>query len=307
MQQDRLKVDMIGYDSGWGCQDHRCEDGPVSFAVDQVLHALAGQGIKARWSGPLGLRHLGEHAALISKEATLPALTEALQRLTAAVRASVESGCKPVVIGGDHASAIGTWSGVVSALGNPGKLGLIWIDAHLDSHTYETSHQGKWGGWWHGQPAAALLGEGLPELTGLGGKGPKISPAHLCIIGAHSFEPAEQAFVRRNGIRVFYLEEVKRRGFAAVFAEARALVSQGTSGFGLTIDLDAFGPEDAPGVGSRELAGLSAAEVLPIVRSIGHDPAFRALEVAEFNPHKDIGGKTQRLLEKVIESVFTKD
>lgn len=307
MQQGCLKVDIIGYDCGWGCSDWRCEDGPLSCSADQLLQGLARQGVQARWRGPLGLRHLGNHEALTTKESTLPVMKTALQRLMDTVKGSIEAGNKPVVIGGDHSSAIGTWTGAVAALEARASFGLIWIDAHLDAHTYETSYQGKWGGWWHGQPVTALTGSGLPEFVNLGGRGQKISPQHLCIIGAHSYEPAEQDFIQKNGIRVFYLDEVKRRGFAAVFAEARTLAGRGTSGFGMTVDLDAFRPEDAPGVGSCEADGLAAADVLPIIRSLGHDPAFRVLEVAEFNPHKDIGGKTGRLLEKVIESVFTKD
>ncbi len=298
------KVEIIGYDSGWGCGDYRCEDGPSGVSADQILHALHQAGVEAKWRGPLGIKFLDSHETLNTKEKTLSPMLEGLRRLFKNVKYVVENKRIPVVIGGDHASAIGTWSGVVAALGAPENLGLIWLDAHLDAHTEATSHQGKWGGWWHGQPVSALLGQGLVPLQNLGGPGAKISARHMSMIGTHSFEPAEADFVKQHGIRVYYLDEVRQRGFKAVYAEALQRATDGTVGFGLTIDLDGFDSEEAPGVGSPESAGLHAAEVLPIIKSVARHPLFKALEIAEFNPHKDKNNKTRRLLEKIIESAF---
>lgn len=301
-----LNVDIIGYDCGWGCRDYGCEDGPYALPADQILQYLAAEGINAKYHQPLGLKFLGDHKKLTKKEDTLPLVTTGLQRLSQKVRETVEKGSVPVVIGGDHSSAIGTWSGTIAAKQAHEKFGLIWLDAHLDSHTYETSWQGKWGGWWHGQPVSALLGFGLPEFVSIGGPGKKLSAQHISIIGPHNFEPAEEEFVRKHGIRVYLLNEVRQRGFKAVFEESLARATNGTSGFGMTIDLDAFDPKEAPGVGSAEDQGLQANEVLPIIKSTGRHPLFRALEVAEFNPHNDKDGKTAHLAENLIKAVFSK-
>ncbi len=300
-----LKLEIIGFDSGWGCRDYRCEDGPALVPADSVLATLRNLGIEAKWRGPLGLKFIGNHADIKTKEDSLPLTLEAVRRLCDRVMNSVEAGYVPVVIGGDHSSAIGTWSGVAAGTGNHGKLGLVWLDAHLDSHTYETSHQGKWGGWWHGQPVTAITGHGLASFRHVGGRQAKISPQHLSIIGPHSFEPAELEFVKREGIRVYFLEEVQARGFKACYEEALVRATTGTAGFGLTIDMDSFRPEDAPGVGAAEDTGLVAAEVLPVIRSVGRRPGFRALELAEFNPHQDELNKTRQLIENLIESVFS--
>jgi arginase len=305
MQNKNLHVEIIGYDSGWGCRNYKCEDGPDGVAADAILHALRQNDIPADWRGALGLKFLGNHEELTGKEDTLPQVLEGLRRLAQRVSAAVRGGHVPIVIGGDHASAIGTWSGTVAGSDSFEQFGLVWLDAHLDAHTYETSYQGKWGGWWHGQPVTALTGNGLPAFTSLCGARRKISPAHLSIIGPHSFEPAEEAYARENGIRVYYLDEVERRGFKAVFDEALTRATDGTKGFGLSIDLDAFRPEDAPGVGTAEDKGLVAAEVLPIIKNIGHNSLFRALEIAEFNPHNDIGGKTRDLVTLLVESIFS--
>ena len=116
-----------------------------------------------------------------------------------------------------------------------------------------------------------------------------------------------QEFIKKNNIRVYYLEEVQQRGFKAVYDEALQRATDGTAGFGLTIDLDAFDSREAPGVGSPESDGLHAAEVLPIIKSVARHPLFKALEIAEFNPHRDKENKTLLLLEKIIENAFAKD
>ena len=306
MQESLFKVEIIGYDSGWGSRDFGCEDGPAAVHMDRLMHKLRHLGVEAKCRGTLSLKFLGRHEELNTKEKTLPLVVEGTKRLSNHVRHALENQYMPLVIGGDHSSAIGTWSGVVAALNAHQNFGLIWLDAHLDAHTNETSLHGKWGGWWHGQPVSALLGYGLPELKNIGGLTPKISPRHMSMIGIHSFEPEEEEFVQKHGIRVYYIDEVRQRGFKAVYTEALQRATDGTLGFGLTVDLDCFDPQEAPGVSAPENNGLHAAEVLPIIKSAARNPLFKALEIAEFNPHRDKDNKTRILLEKIIESVFAK-
>ncbi|MCC7038500.1 MAG: arginase [Alphaproteobacteria bacterium] len=300
-----LRTEIIGFDSGWGCANFRCEDGPASVNASAILAGLAAHHVAAKWHAPLGLKFLGRHEDVKGKLDSLATVLTALRRLSNTVRISAENGNVPIVIGGDHSSAIGTWSGVVAARKAHRKFGLIWVDAHMDCHTIETSYQGKWGGWWHGQPVTALTGHGLPDLQHIGGLLPKLSPQHISIIGAHSYEPAEVEFAKREGIRVFFLDEVRARGFRACYDEALARANDGTDAFGLTIDMDCFRPEDSPGVGSAEDTGLVAAEVVPVLKSIARHPRFAALELAEFNPHQDKLNKTGQLIENIIKSCFS--
>ncbi|MDD9900751.1 MAG: arginase [Alphaproteobacteria bacterium] len=305
MEKQQKRIEVLGFDSGWGCKDYGCEDGPYALSSALMMHDLARLGLSAKWRGPLGLKKLGEHDRRNTKERTLPLLKTSLERLFNTVQISVENGHIPVVIGGDHSSAIGTWSAVVTAKDAHEDFGMIWIDAHLDAHTHETSSEGKWGGWWHGQPVSALTGHGLPTFTGLGGTKTKISPEHLSLIGIRSFEPSEKAFVEERNIRVYYIEEVEERGFQTVFDEALARAQQATKGFGISIDLDGFCPDDAPAVGTLEEGGLLARDVLPVLRGLAQQDGFSALEIAEFNPHNDINGQTRRLIEKLINSIFS--
>lgn len=305
INDNRRSVDIIGYDCGWGCANYACEDGPAHIPLDAVLHALRQGGFAPHWHGSLGIKALGSHAQLTTKEQTLPLLKEALDRLSQSTAESAGRQHIPLVFGGDHSSAIGTWSGIVHARHAHQRFGLVWIDSHLDCHTVATAHQGKWGGWWHGQPVAALLGHGLKDFTHLSDAAAKISASHLSIIGAHSYEPAETAFVEKMGVTVYTLDTVRKRGFAAVFAEAYERATKDTLGWGLSIDLDAFHPATAPGVGTDEADGMMPEEVLPVLRNTGSRPGFSGLEIAEFNPHRDKNHKTGNLIEKLIQNIFT--
>jgi arginase len=196
------------------------------------------------------------------------------------------------VLSGDHSCAIGTWRGVARTLDGP--LGLIWIDAHMDAHTTETSPSGQW----HGMPVAALLGKG-----GLGGGAATVRPEHMCLIGVRSFEPDEQALLERLGVRVILMEEVRRIGFEAAMAEAVAIASTGTAGYGLSIDLDGLDPSDAPGVGSPVVGGVRGADLLAALTDLQADPHFKALEVAEYNPVIDVEQRTLQLVLQIINQI----
>src|SRR3990167_1667833 len=125
------------------------------------------------------------------------------------------------VIGGDHTSAIGLWSGVYDALHTKGEIGLIWIDAHMDSHTPETTESGRI----HGMPLACLMGYGYSSLTSILHHEPKIKPENICLIGVRSFESGEAALLKKLNVRIYFMDEINQRGCAAVLHEAVKKVS----------------------------------------------------------------------------------
>ncbi|KAI6205079.1 hypothetical protein M3Y94_00751800 [Aphelenchoides besseyi] len=206
-----------------------------------------------------------------------------------------------LVFGGDHSCAIGTWSGVSSAMRQYGDVGLIWVDAHLDSHTLDSSPTKNL----HGTPVAHLLGIGHEALTKVGDAKPKIKPQNLCFVGIRSFEDAEQELLSRLGVRIFYDNEVQRRGIAQCMDEAIALVNRDTMGYGLSIDLDAFRVNESPAVGTPEVGGINAAEFLDYVRENPFDARLLATEIVEFMPHKDdVWRRSERLLVDLVESIY---
>jgi arginase len=246
--KSRAPVSIIGVACGAGAPDPRCADGPAALRKYGLVGRLRHVGMDATWSGTIPAPAGEETLAVVS------AVAEALATRTEAL---VARGRLPVVLGGDHSCAIGTWKGIARALGGQRALGLVWIDAHMDAHTAQTSMSGKV----HGMPLACLLGEGDPRLTGIAG-GARLDPSRICLVGVRSFESGEAALLQRLGVRVFFMHDVERRGLQDVMKEAMAIAASGGRSYGISLDLDAVDPTDAPGVGSPAPGGIRAAELL---------------------------------------------
>jgi arginase len=180
-------------------------------------------------------------------------------------------------------------------------MGLIWFDAHMDSHTPETSESQRI----HGMPLACLLGYGYPTLTSIMHHQPKFKPENVCLIGVRSFESGEAAFLKRLNVRIYFMDEVKERGFDTVLQEAVELVSRHTIGYGLSIDLDGLDPQDAPGVDVPEIDGVGAVDFCAALKKVVSDPRLIATEVVEFDPTKDVARKTEILVADILKIIAT--
>jgi len=281
---------VIGAASCAGAPDPGCAEGPDALRHYRVFHDTPLQHVE--WDAILRVPR-------DAQDTPLHAVAALGERLAAEVGAVLQAGNFPLVVGGDHSCAIGTWSGVHRALAERGPIGLIWIDAHMDSHTFATTPSGKI----HGMPLAALLGHGEAALTAIDGAEAKLHPAHVCLIGVRSYEAGEAALLQRLGVRVVDMEEVRRRGLAAVFDEAVAIVQQGTAGFGVSVDLDALDPEEEPGVGSPVPGGLRRSELAGALSRLRGDPAFVAMEIAEYNPRRDRGHATADAAGALVDAI----
>jgi arginase len=270
---------VIGAASGAGAPDPATAEGPDALRHYRVFRDTPLQHVE--WDAILRVPREAQHTPL-------DAVAALGEQLAAEVEAVLRAGNFPLVVGGDHSCAIGTWSGVHRVLADQGPIGLIWIDAHMDSHTFATTESGQI----HGMPLAALLGHGDAALTAIDGAEAKLRPEHVCLIGVRSYEAGEAALLRRLDVRVFEMDEVRRRGLAEVFDEALALVRQGTAGFGVSVDLDALDPAEEPGVGTPVPGGLTRAELADALSRLRGDPAFVAMEIVEYNPRRDRGHAT---------------
>ena len=130
--------------------------------------------------------------------------------------------------------------------------------------------------------------------------GAKLNPAHVVLIGVRSFESGEEELLKNLNVKIYYMNEIKERGLEEVFSEAIKIVTQGTKGFGISLDLDAIDPIEAPGVGTPEPNGLKAQEVLSALSTLKHNKNFKAFEIAEYNPTLDINHKTAALIQQCI-------
>lgn len=271
------QIKIIGCAFGFGAQIKETESGPE--AIRAIL--------------PASLQERYEEISPNPEYKALEGVVNFCARLSHATKRAIEAGQFPIILGGDHSIAVGSWGGIAKAVG---EIGLIWIDAHMDSHTYETSPSKAY----HGMPLAALLGYGDAALVSIGAK---LNPKHVTIVGARSYEPEEEALLKRLGVRIFYADEVHKRGIKAVLEDAKAIAIQAKDGFGVSLDLDFFDPADAPGVGSPEPKGFMPDEfmaALPVLL----DPHLKGFEVVELNPHRDEKGKTARIASGIVEAVI---
>lgn len=215
----------------------------------------------------------------------LPSLVDFNLRLAAATKNAARLGNFPCVIGGDHSCAIGTWSGVSAYHQKP--LGLLWIDAHMDAHTIETSETGNI----HGMPLAALLGNGFTGLTEMLSSGPKIQSERCVLFGVRSFEKGEARLLERLNVRVYKMSEIEERGFQVCWQEASARVRGdeiNPQPFGISLDLDGLDPLQIPSVGTPVMRGLCPTDILRALPPLLKNPSLVGFEIAEFNPQHDI-------------------
>ena len=277
------QIELIGAAWGLGGADPGCAQAPDAL-IPLLAERLARCGAEVVL-GPTLHPPAGERR----KEA---ALAKLCALLASTVAEAMRRARLPCVIGGDHSCAGGTWAGVARML--QGGLGLLWIDAHMDSHTPGTSHTGRL----HGMPLAWLLGQADDALYGLSAG--VVDPEHIALIGVRSYEPEEKERLDRLGVRVFHIEEVRHRGLDTVLAESVAIATRGTAGFGISIDLDAVSPEEAPGVGTPVAGGIAGAELARCLRSICEHPGLLAIELVEYLPRLDADGSTARVALEIL-------
>lgn len=268
-------VFLLGAASGTSARDEGCDRAPDAYANAGFagrLEKLSGR--------PVRDAGIVREPSGLSKIATVSRVASALAHKVAAAAAA---GDFPLVLGGDHTCAIGTWAGVTAGLDARGRFGLLWIDAHLDAHTPATSESGNL----HGMPLAVLLGLGDRSLCDIAPPSPHLAPAHVCIIGARSFEAGEVETLGELGVRIYYMPEIHARGLAAVMEEAVGIASAGTQGYGISLDLDVLEPDEVPGTGMPVPDGLHGPTLLRCLAKLRGDRAPAAFEIVEYNPSLD--------------------
>lgn len=294
---------IIGAATGWGAKLRATEHGPDALKHYGLVERLQQEGFSVGWQETLYPRLRFANDEDIDPKECLPYVRDMCLKVFMAVRKSLEDKTIPCVLGGDHSIAIGTWSALTTALHAEGEFGLIWFDAHLDAHTPQTTPSNAI----HGMPVACLLGEGHDQLKKLGSDKSKLNPEHIVIIGARSYEGGEHSLLKERGVKIYYMEDIHKRGFNTILDEAIKTVTHQTKGFGLSLDLDGFDPEVAPGVGSPSEGGLREEEVIPYLHKIRDNPQFKAFEITEFNPHRDKQLKTATLVHHIMRELLRKE
>ena len=287
---------LIGVASGWGAQNQSTELGAEYLQRAGVEQALVVEGLTCYWHSILFPTERAKDSGKKPFEKRAVLVSQLCKRLAKATAEIIQSDQCPIILGGDHSMALGTWSGVTQALNNRRKFGLIWFDAHMDAHTRETSPSDAI----YGMPVALLLGYGDKVLLECMGQGPILDPKHIVLVGVRSYEEGEALLLKKLGVTLYFMHDIVQRGLATVMTEALQIVTQGPDGFGVSIDLDGFDPSFVPGVGAPVPNGINPQEAYLELKKWFHHPQFRALEIAEFNPTLDKKDKTVKVIQNIL-------
>jgi arginase len=297
------RVGIIGVPLAFGADLAGVDLGPSALRVARLNKRISGLGYVVRDLGDIRVARTDEREDVPRNAKHLKEIAEACQALAVEVKNVLMAGELPVVLGGDHSIAAGSISGAASFYrGRQQSIGLIWVDAHADMNTPETTRSGNV----HGMPLAALLGFGAKELTHLEGFAPKLDPKFCAHIGARDLDPPERELIRRLGLRFFTMREIDERGMGACIDEAIAIAAKAQAGYCVTWDVDSLDPSDAPGSGTVVRGGLTYREAHLAMEKISEAGGLRLLELVEINTVLDHNNRTAELGVELILSALGK-
>ena len=221
------------------------------------------------------------------------------EELADTVTSALETKEFPLVLGGDHSIALGSITGVTRVYKD---ISVIWIDAHADFNTEETTPSGNI----HGMILAALAGIGNSQLTDIGGWAPKLDPQKIILVGARDLDRGEREFLRSHRVHVFTMSDIDKRGISNVMQEALSLAGKASDGIHLSLDMDALDPVHAPGVGTPVRGGLTYREAHMIMELIAESGHLIGMDVVEVNPILDRENATAMLAVELVMSALGK-
>ena len=297
------KIQLIGVPLDLGQARRGVDMGPSAVRVAGIEARLEALGHIVEDSGNVAvamaeLKKEGDPHAKYLKE-----ITATCTKSAELVLKALEAGKIPMVLGGDHSVAAGTVSGVAEFYRRDNKkIGLIWLDAHSDINTPETSPSGNV----HGMPLAALMGLGPAELGNIYDFSPKVKPENCVLFGVRDIDATERENIRRAGIEVFTMRDIDERGMRAVMEEALRMAGRGTTGYHVSLDMDWIDPEDAPGVGTPVRGGATYREAHLAMEIIADHGRMLSFEIVEVNPVLDEQNQTADLAVELALSAFGK-
>jgi arginase len=286
------KIRIIGVPMDLGASRRGVDMGPSALRVAGLQARLKQLGRQVEDIGNISVRqpeeqHYGEKNAKYLDE-----IAETCKGLAETVRKALEVDLLPLVLGGDHSIAVGTTAGVAGYFHKQSKrVGMIWLDAHGDMNTPESSPSGNV----HGMPLASIMGYGPAELTELAGVKPMVEPRNVALVGVRDLDSKERRLMKESGVHVFTMRDIDERGMREVMAEALRFAGDDTAGVAVSLDMDFVDPSDAPGVGTPVRGGVTYREAHLAMEMIADSRAMVSFELVEINPVIDLHNTTATL------------
>jgi arginase len=297
MLKSKPTIELIGAPQDLGQVRRGVDMGPSAVRVAGVVARLTSLGFAVVDRGNIACAEMATASEGDTSARFLEAIVEDSKELALAVEAAVRTGHFPLVIGGDHSIAIGTTGG--TALVEP-RQGLLWIDAHADFNTPESSPSGNI----HGMPVAAILGHGPDSLVNVAGVSPKALESNTVIIGLRSVDRAEAERLRNSEITFFTMHDIDMRGIASVLEESiGVLTADGVDHVHLSFDADAIDPRHAPGTGTPVVGGFTYRESHLMMELLADADIITSADFTEVNPILDDQNQTADLIVELIGSL----
>jgi arginase len=297
------KIRIIGVPMDLGQSRRGVDMGPSALRVAGLKARLKQLGHQVEDIGNMAVKqaeeqHFGEKRAKYLNE-----IAETCVNLAELTEKTLGDGYLPLVLGGDHSLAVGSLAGVSSFYRKKNaKIGCLWLDAHGDMNTPETSPSGNV----HGMPLAALIGNGAPELVKVLGYKPKVDARNVALVGVRDLDPAERRLIKESGVHAFTMRDIDERGLREVMSEALHFCMDDTEGVAVSLDMDLVDPEFAPGVGTAVRGGITYRESHLAMELIADSRAMVSLEIVEINPVIDEHNKTALLGVEMVLSAMGK-
>jgi len=286
------KIRIIGVPMDLGQSRRGVDMGPSALRVAGLQSRLKQLGHSVEDIGNVPVKQPEEQPYGEKRAKYLNEIAETCRGLAEMTEQTLSEGLLPVVLGGDHSIAVGSCSGVSDFFRKQSKkIGYLWLDAHGDMNTPESSPSGNV----HGMPLAALIGYGAPELVELLGYKPKIEPRNVAIVGVRDLDAKERRLVKESGVHAFTMRDIDERGMREVMSEALRFAMDDTDGVAVSLDMDVIDPSDAPGVGTPVRGGITYREAHLAMEMIADSDAMVSLEIVEINPVIDLHNTTALL------------
>ncbi len=297
------QVSILGAPLDLGAGRRGVDMGPSALRLAGLNGRLSSLGYQVEDLGNLTVAQQESTPSGAENAKYLPQIAKTCANLASMVESVVSAGKFPLVLGGDHSIAVGTVSGVGHAFRQRGEnIGLLWIDAHADMNTPDSSPSGNV----HGMPLACCLGRGPKELTRIFDYAPKVEGRNVVLIGIRDVDVRERQSVRESGVTAFTMRDIDERGLRNVMEQAIALANDSTAGFHLSLDMDVVDPDEAPGVGTPVRGGMTYREAHLAMETICDSNRMTSMELVEVNPVLDEANRTALLGVELVLSAMGK-
>ncbi|MBX7042618.1 MAG: arginase [Ignavibacteria bacterium] len=297
------KIGIIGFPMDLGADRRGVDMGPSAIRYASLEHKIEKLGYKVTDFGDIDVEISETQRISNPKLKYLPEIEKTSKILSKKVENLLVRNYFPLIIGGDHATAIGSVAGIASYCRKKGKrLGIIWIDAHADMNTEDTTPSGNI----HGMPLAIALGLGNKRLTRIGGFSPKVDVENVALIGIRDVDVLEAKLVKQMNMRVYTMTDIDKAGIPRIISKVLADFKSKVDHIHISFDMDGIDPDYAEGVGTPVPGGLSFRESHLLMEMVADCGCMNSLEILEVNPILDSKNKTADLATELIISALGK-